>query len=381
MPSLWLRTLLPQVSGSEYDQTRFVMDWHVLPGVTEEWRNDSFPVNVSAGDETSDTGAAVQQPSSGATVDDWGSAAPAPPPPPPPQEQAQEQLSQRQAQSNFAGVMSDGRFGASAFHYRPGPCSANGGSSCYSSTSAKKGYFFSDGEVIAIGNSVHRVAAGQRRQIVTTVENALWETNVSFQVDSNSTVLTLPRHAADERAEDEDSWSASWNSIEIENEVLYRSLVIEPGKTGWFHQNSIGYVIFGGEHGANVQVLCGGEPGGEDTAHGPVRTFLLVISHGAYPTDGTYTYTVVPNMLAEDMEGYVARRVHDADTKFTVVRNDAAAQAVHDAHHQLTQLVFFTAGEVRFYCLSLTFSLPFLDLSLTLPLPFHSFSLLFTAFP
>ena len=31
------------VYGDEYDQVRARMDWHVLPGVTEEWRTSTMP--------------------------------------------------------------------------------------------------------------------------------------------------------------------------------------------------------------------------------------------------------------------------------------------------------------------------------------------------
>ena len=39
--------LLTRVYGDEYDMVRARMDWHLLPGVTEEFRNDTLPLKGS----------------------------------------------------------------------------------------------------------------------------------------------------------------------------------------------------------------------------------------------------------------------------------------------------------------------------------------------
>jgi hypothetical protein len=119
------------VSGDEYNLTRRNMDWHALPGLTEEWRADDLPK------------ASRKFPPRGG--------------------------------SSFAGVNSDGQYGFAAFEYRP--------LDSYAVAEADKAYFLTESEGIAIGRNVGRVKTGTGENIITTIDQAAWKTPITYSVD------------------------------------------------------------------------------------------------------------------------------------------------------------------------------------------------------
>ncbi len=128
-----------KVGGAEYDvNVKKRWDWHALPGVTEEWRNDAIP----SGDQNKAGG------------------------------------------SNFAGMASDGVTGFAAMEYR----SYSGQS--YSVAQADKAFFFPGSEAIALGANVARRATGQGRTIITTVDQTAWVSNLTYSVN-NATPTTV----------------------------------------------------------------------------------------------------------------------------------------------------------------------------------------------
>ena len=80
-----------KLDGREYEKARYAMDWHALPGLTEEWRTDSIP--LSSKDKAYN-------------------------------------------EDRYAGCLSDGELGLAVFNYSR--------SSKYSSAAAHKAYFFQD---------------------------------------------------------------------------------------------------------------------------------------------------------------------------------------------------------------------------------------------
>ena len=140
--------LLTRVLGDEYDMVRAKMDWHILPGVTEEWRSDALPLK-------------------GHPMRCGGNA--------------------------FAGTVSDGSLGVAAFDYRQnaGPVddSTDSLAGDYSTVAANKAYFFQNWGVVAMGNAIHRASRedgslkrGQNKSIVTTIDQARWRSNITVAV-------------------------------------------------------------------------------------------------------------------------------------------------------------------------------------------------------
>ena len=124
------------VRGDEYElDVRYNMDWHALPGLTEEWRTDElFYVQTS-----------------------------------------------QMGGSPYSGLASDGRYGFAAMEYR----SLSG---TYSVARADKAFFFTEKEAIALGNSVDRLYAGQGNDIITTVDQARWVDNITYSINGAAPV-------------------------------------------------------------------------------------------------------------------------------------------------------------------------------------------------
>ena len=93
-------------------QVRARMDWHILPGVTEEWRTDALPLKGHP---------------------------------------------MRCGGNTFASTVSDGTVGVAAFEYRQqqGPAD-DAEADDYSTAQANKAYFFQPWGIVAMGNSVRR---------------------------------------------------------------------------------------------------------------------------------------------------------------------------------------------------------------------------------
>lgn len=142
--------LLAKTVGQEYGvDVRGRMDWHTLPGLTEEWRTDPLP---SAGFELATGG------------------------------------------SPYSGMASDGTSGFAAMRYRP----SAGGSYC--TAQADKGFFFPGDEAIALGCNVARRTGknGQGRPIVTTVDQTRWTSTLRWSVDGGPVYTLAPGTSVDQ---------------------------------------------------------------------------------------------------------------------------------------------------------------------------------------
>ncbi len=125
-------------TGREYSlDVRRKFDWHVLPGLTEEWRTK--PV-------------------------------------------VYERHLLRGANA-FSGVASDGRYGFAAMQYRSESTNA--------SAQADKAFFFAETEAIALGCEVKRRSAGEGLPIVTTLDQTRWVGDITYS-DDGVTVKTIP---------------------------------------------------------------------------------------------------------------------------------------------------------------------------------------------
>lgn len=110
-----------KVNGDEYSEKVMAnMDWHALPGLTEEWRTDAIPVG-----------------------------------------HAQASLP---GKNEVAGVTADGTTGMGIYHHLPGET--------YSSATAHKTYHFIADKMVSLGSQIFRNRSGQGKDIVTTIDQS-----------------------------------------------------------------------------------------------------------------------------------------------------------------------------------------------------------------
>ncbi len=128
-----------KVKGDEYDQQVLSnMDWHALPGLTEEWRNDPMPK------------------SGGAAASLAGN-------------------------NKIAGVLSDGNNGMAMYHHLP--------KEKYSSATALKSYYFLEDRIVALGNNIQRIREGQGNNINTFIDQTELYDKLSWNIDGKTKTI------------------------------------------------------------------------------------------------------------------------------------------------------------------------------------------------
>lgn len=278
------------VQGDEYDQTRARMDWHALPGVTEEWRDDDLPLLNDA------------------DMEGIGG-------------------------NHFASGASDGQIGLAAFRYTHHELET---SVHYSAAAANKAYFFLDDSVVGLGNSVRRIQSGQGRSIVTTLDQVRWRGAITFGNASSG--------AREVIAFDGDPLVGR-----LPSGGCARTVPIAPGETLFLHHGHVGYIVAPSAEfrsTLSLELRCGPEVQATDAAMaddtkwgngrrwkneteywGSDTVFLAVLHHGLSPQNGTYQYAVAPGTASEIEQ--LARTLFDR-RRVHVVRNDASVMALAD---------------------------------------------------
>lgn len=118
-----------KVNGDEYALSVLnAYDWHVLPGVTEEWRTDPMPLGPAS------------------------SAGP--------------------GLNEYSGILANGSHATSAFQYLPTPGDEHKKLPQYASASAYKSYHMTGNLGVAIGSAINRKDAGQNKNIVTCIDQS-----------------------------------------------------------------------------------------------------------------------------------------------------------------------------------------------------------------
>ena len=144
--------LLLKVKGDEYkEQTLKNMDFHLLPGITEEWRTDPMPTK-------------------------GGSQAALP------------------GKNTIAGVLADGQNGLAIYHHLPGET--------YSSATAWKTYHFINDKILAFGSNIARYKTGQQKDIFTCIDQSALTEPIVYAV--NGTVKTVHPKESVTRIEETD---------------------------------------------------------------------------------------------------------------------------------------------------------------------------------
>jgi chondroitin AC lyase len=204
--------------------------------------------------------------------------------------------------SSFAGGVSDGRYGVTAYSYDAG----------YTGVSAKKAWFFFDDEVVCLGSGITARDSVAAYDINTTVNQSLLNGEVRVRKDGIESLLTLGEHG----------------------------YAVAPD---WVLHDGIGYVFpQGGNVGVSNKVQTGNwydinrtQPNRAESKN----VFTLWFNHGKKVQDGNYAYIVVPEKdNAEAMDAYLA------ENKVKIVSNTEAIQAVWHKGLDIFGIVFYKPG-------------------------------------
>lgn len=211
--------------------------------------------------------------------------------------------------NEFAGGVSDETYGATAYHLS------------YDSVSAKKSWFFFDKEIVCLGTDIK----SQSGENITTTVNQNWLTG---KVES---------------------------SIGNLDSDLQQKPIFNDNKAGWVLHNNVGYYF---PSGGNINLSAGKQTGewfkiNNSMPKGEVSgdVFKMWFSHGAKPSNASYSYMVLPGANKKDMVAFKPSTVN-------IVANSSVLQAVsHDALN-IVQAVFYEAGNLNTATLSVTVDKP-----------------------
>jgi chondroitin AC lyase len=241
--------------GDEYDGIAPVWDWRRLPGTTIEQANYSLAPTGTLG---------------------------------------------VQGTSRFAGGVSNGFSGATAFDYGR------------RNVTAHKSWFFFDDEYVALGADIDALAA--TAPVITTLNQVFRRSTISWGT-SSATAGTLT------------------NGTVTRDDIR------------WVHHDSIGYIL---PAAADTVTIKGAIQTGSWSAINSTKSatpvtgdvFSLQIDHGLKPTDASYAYIVLPGASAGTTAAYAAA------PRVRVLANERSLQAVRHDGMGLSQAVFFEPGHL-----------------------------------
>ena len=266
-----------KIDGGEYSQSVLQnYNWHCLPGVTEELRDDAMPLGAA-----SLAGPGLNE---------------------------------------FSGVMSDGKYGVSAFNYFPTSGDVHTKLVEYSSAKAMKSYHLFDGLGIAYGSNIVRFKPGQGKEIVTTLDQSIQTSRLFYSIDGD-----LKRVVPDSN----------------------KNLLLDMTGPTWVHHNNKGYLIIP-RPGQKLIIKTGTEVQRTDTGLSSEliksSNYILAVTHGTTPvlntTDG-YHYAMLANVSKDEMDGKLA----DYISRFHVKHDQSLNHTVYDETNKVSQAVFFSASK------------------------------------
>jgi chondroitin AC lyase len=212
----------------------------------------------------------------------------------------------KRSPKTIAGGASDGMVGAHAYQF-----------SQYNITANKSWFLFDRGEV-AMGNSI--------TQEKPMVAGDSVGTNIN-QTLSNGDVI--------------------YSTAAGHSTTLAAGQSITPKGLRWVNHDSVGYFFLDPTDNATIRnetrtgawhaINLVADPAEKITN----KVFDLDLDHGRTPADASYVYAVIPGIAAADMDAFLAAK------PFTVLRNDAVAQAVVDNANGITEINFYAPGDVE----------------------------------
>lgn len=244
-----------QVDGPEYYNIMPIWEWDKIPGVTSRNYLTDKPITVF-----------------------WG----------------------EQGSNDFAGGVSDGLYGASAYTLN------------YDSLQAKKAWFFFDDEIVCLGAGIK---SDTPEEITTTINQTWLKGVVNTSVEKNAIVKN-------------------------------RTLTDKEKSNTWFLHGNVGYYF---PKGGNVTLSTNLQKGNwyninnsysKDDITGNV--FKLWLNHGVKPRNSEYAYIVLPAVKSVvDMEKFDAG-------KLEILANNSNIQAVYHKSLAMFQAVFYQPGAIKF---------------------------------
>jgi autotransporter-associated beta strand protein len=200
--------------------------------------------------------------------------------------------------TNYAGGVSDGNYGAEALEYNR------------FNVAADKSWFFFQNEEVALGAAIN--ASKSTSQVDTTLNQCLLTSTVTYDTSGGS-------------------------------QQTLTTGTVTPANLSWVYQGGVGYFFPTPVSNATVQAIS--QSGNWDnitTEYGSIpesaNVFTLYINHGTGFTGGSYDYIVVPNTTASGMATYVA------SDPISVLSNTSTVQAVTQNNLGITQAAFYSSG-------------------------------------
>ncbi len=220
--------------------------------------------------------------------------------------QKSEMPSEREIQklglTDFAGAVTDGKYGAAAFDFK----------SPHDPLCARKSWFFFDDEYVCLGSGI---SCKKQLSVVTTLNQCLLRDDVTIFSKNKKSVI--------EKGEKE-----------FEN-------------VDWIFQDGIGYVF---PEPSAVNIKNNKATGSWYTINRQTDSpkdeieldvFKLWINHGERPSDQSYQYIVVPATTVEELEQNTLK------DNVSILSNTPELQAVKHSGLKMCQAVFYKAGEVQ----------------------------------
>ncbi len=251
---LAMGTMCLMKTGREYDRIYPLWNWRMLPGLTCAQSEAPFPEIP------------------------WGEGS--------------------RGTTLFAGGVSDGTYGASAFDFnRDG-------------VQARKGWFCFDGEIVCLGAGIQ---SESKDEVITTIEQN-WRTGEVSAGTGGASSPVVPDQTTDLK---NDRWLLHGTTGYFFPEAQQAWVRTQPRKGSWYDINQSYPMTQSGE------------------------VFAAWIDHGLTPRDAAYAYVVLPNTDATQLAAYVPPQI---------LANTPQLQAVWHDRLKILEAVFLRTGENRAHC-------------------------------
>lgn len=206
---------------------------------------------------------------------------------------------QKEGLTDFVGAVTDGNYGAAVFDFK----------SPHDPLKAKKAWFFFDKEYVCLGAGINTVSD---LSVATTLNQCLLTGNVIVNTDNRNVVMEKGDHQLK---------NVKWI---LHDSIAY--LFPKPLNVNLLNQSATGswYKI---NHQSD-------SPKDEISK----EVFKLWIDHGKRAANADYQYIVIPSTGKKDIE---------INNRVEILSNTSDIQAVKHSGLEISQIVFYKAGEIR----------------------------------
>ena len=215
--------------------------------------------------------------------------------------------------SDFVGGVSNGKIGAFVYKMNLKKDGVD--------VSANKSWFFFGKEIYCLGSGIK---SGMAENVLTTVNQCVFEGEVSYGGNTSSNTLSLGQEVKDKT------------------------------DIGWAWHRNVCYIFPDNGQSINLSVKekSGSWKNINSSESGDVvskNVFTAWINHGTKPVGKTYGYVIVPGIKQNEAQNYSINHLK-------VLSNTDNVQAVSNENTGITQVVFYTSGTVKIKDLDVTVS-------------------------